>query len=176
MGQEKIPYDEGRGYSLWLMPDPLSPNKLGHIIKKLSQTYASPAFKPHMTLLGSIQMDKNEVIRRTSILSGKMRKMRVHALRASEGPSYFKSIFIEMEPAKELSRYYSVACEIFSIRAGKFNPHISLLYGRLAAREREKAINLIDYRTRLISFNRLCAFNTSGKVESWKKIASFALK
>ena len=176
MSQEKIPYDEGMGYSIWLMPDPLSSNKLGHIIKKLSRTYASPSFKPHMTLLGSIQMDKSEVINRASMLSDKMRKMRVHAPRISEGPSYFKSVFIEVEHAKELSRCYSAACEIFSIRAGKFNPHISLLYGRLAIREREKAINLIGYRTHLISFNRLCAFNTSGKVESWKRIASFALK
>ena len=176
MNPEKIPYNEGRGYSLWLMPDQLQSNKLERIIKKLSRTYGSHAFKPHMTLLGSIQMDKREVIKRASTLSGKMKKMRVHALRASEGPLYFKSVFIEAELDRGLSRYYSAACEIFSIRTGKLNPHISLLYGRLNARERKKAINLIDYNDTLISFNRLCAFDTSGKVESWKRVASFALK
>ena len=100
----------------------------------------------------------------------------MHALRVSEGPLYFKSIFIEAELDTELYRHYCAACEIFSINAGKFNPHISLLYGKLNTREREKVIDTIDYKDTIIQFNRLCAFDTSGKVESWKKVASFALK
>lgn len=176
MSLEKIPYDEGRGYSLWLMPNPSQSNQIGRLIKKLSKTYASPVFKPHMTLLGSILMDKKEIIARATMLSGKIKAMNIDALRLSEGPLYFKSLFIEMNRDPNLSKYYSATCKIFSQHAGKFNPHISLLYGRLGASERKRAIKLVGYKAHRITFNKLCVFDTSGKVKSWKKVASFPLK
>lgn len=62
-----------KGYSLWLMPQGQTYERLNTIIKNLHKDYLKPQFLPHVTLLEELGLSREEMIDKTSRLAERLK-------------------------------------------------------------------------------------------------------
>ena len=86
-----------KGFSLWLMPSGDLYEALAHTILRLSRVYQTPAFEPHVTLLGELTEPETEVLSKTQHLASLIRPCEIRLSRADYLSDYFRCLFLRVE-------------------------------------------------------------------------------
>lgn len=170
-------------YSLWLVSEPEV--KASGILQKLlvdiATVYGTPAFKPHVTLLGSIQGSRCDLIDHTKNLASQLHPLKVKLGTVGTGGNYFKTLFLEVKKTGSLLRANALAKETFRVvKQGKYLPHCSLVYGDLNETQiaylRQQLLQL-QHLTSNGSFlaKRIELWRAKGKVENWYLVETFPL-
>jgi 2'-5' RNA ligase len=168
----------GQKYSLWFMPEGEVCNRLTQIIHRLSIRYEAPEFPPHVTLLGSCVGERDEMIRRSSLVAAALRPFTIRLGKIDFRDEYFRCLFLHAGPMETLWNAYQVACRKFD-RPPKhdFMPHLSLAYGSIPQSMKEEFV--ADMRTGLddqFRVRRIHLYQTHGAVQDWRLVESFGLK
>lgn len=159
-------------YSLWFEPSGDIAYKLQERIKKLSDEYDTPVFSPHVTLLGSINSSKTESVSLTNTLASSLHPFELELTKAGYRDSFYQSLFIHVDQTSQLAEIRHRACRLFGTgREEKYMPHLSLLYGDLSQKEKERILNLVG-REFYIRFRvkNLVLMKTDGNPDQWKRI------
>jgi hypothetical protein len=163
-------------HSIWLMPNEADGVLLSGIVSGLSQRFGSPLFTPHLTVRGDSDRPLAELA--AAIIQA-----------ASEVPAFAEAVSgIETSEAFFRSFYarFSIAPPLAALKqmldgqaSEAFMPHVSLLYGAVAAGPKAEAAAEISklLTGRPIRFDRLCVV-TSGQdvaIDQWRIVATATL-
>jgi len=159
-------------YALWLVPEASAEERLISVIEDLSDRYGCPRFLPHATILGGLGGTEQELIEKVDSLAGELQAIDVTATGLAMEPYYFTSFYLKLEPSAALLLSYQKATQVFTAKAGNFNPHVSLLYGSVP---RQEKINIgAEIHSRVpgaFRLDRLYLVQITLAVPNWKVIS-----
>ncbi len=159
-------------YSLWLQPSGDIAYRLKERINAMSQQYGTPSFAPHITLLGGLKSSETELISLTNTLVSSLSPFEVTLKETGYSDRFYQSLFLRAEKSSVLEGVRKRACRLFDISdAEDYHPHLSLLYGDLSQKEKERILNVMG-RAFYIRFpvKSIVLMQTEGSPEQWKKI------
>jgi 2'-5' RNA ligase len=165
-------------YSLWLEPSGNIAYKLQERIKKLSKEHGTPVFPPHVTLLGTLYSSETELVPLAKTLVSSVAPFELRLTKAGYLNTFYRSLFIHVEENNTLTELRKNACRLFDCGGQEeYMPHLSLLYGDLTQKEKEKILNMIG-REFFIEFpvKSLVLMQTNGKPSEWRKIHTAVFK
>jgi hypothetical protein len=170
---------QAHGHSLWLVPRGAAATRLATIIEDLSHAYRTPSFPPHVTLLARVTQPAHEVVLRTrSMVSAeKLRRFQLRLGSLDTTRAYFRSLFIRADPSTALLTTHTRASTWFGVaQTEEFLPHLSLLYGELADKDKRSIIARLDrdYPAGYIA-REIAIYATEGAPENWRLVESVAL-
>ena len=162
---------------MWLMPTGAVYDKFSQLISQLAEQYSSPTFPPHVTLVGSIEADEEEIINKTQEVATLLHPYTIKLMNVDYTDYYYRSLFVRVEPAVEVLEAYEKAREIFpGPQEAGYMPHFSLLYGNFSREIKEQIIKKIGDRfTDEFEVSSLHLYLTHGDVSQWHKISDFPL-
>jgi len=121
-------------FSLWLIPDYSTKQHaaLRSIIDRVSRVFNTPAFDPHVTLLGGIEQTREVVLRRAKQFADKQRPFEIFLGDIGSKANPMQIFFSEVKKTEELADA-RVACSDIMIGTRNYQhfPHLSLAYGDL---------------------------------------------
>lgn len=164
-------------YALWLAPDDSSSQQLQAVIEQLASTYAGPIFPPHLTLLGWVQGDEQELSDKVQSLASRLAPINGKVTGFAGAPYYFRCFFAPLESSSELRQAVSDAAQEFDTSAGSnYLAHISLLYGQLDREEKKRIPSQIGEKVPVrFLLNKLQLIRMSVSVPGWTTVAEFPL-
>lgn len=164
-------------YTLWLIPDNNTYQKLSKLIVGLSTLHQTPQFEPHVTLLGGITDDKKTAIKKTKELAQKLSPISASLTRIEFLEIYYKCLFFCTNDSAYLMAAHQQAYDFFQhTHIHPFIPHISFLYGSLPIFQKQTIISqlgdsfFMDFRMQKIRLVK-----TQRTPEYWELIAEFEL-
>ena len=164
-------------YSLWLMPPLHIHRRLKQIILRLSRGLCSPAFEPHVTLLGRLNGTETELVSNTRLLASRLNPIVIQFEQVDYLKEYFRCLFIRVAWSSELLDAYRTAVEVFGTDPqSEFMPHLSLVYADLKEEAKIKVIR--DTGTSFqdcFQVQNIHLYSTSGSPENWYRVCQFAL-
>lgn len=158
-------------YSLWLEPSGQIAYKLQERIRKLSKENGTPLFSPHVTLLGGVQSSETEMIPLANTLASYVEPFELELTKAGYLDTFYQSLFIHVKETNQLKKLRKNACRLFDIEDDGYMPHLSLLYGDLSQKQKEKILNIIG-REFYIRFpvKKMVLMRTGNKPDKWEKV------
>lgn len=164
-------------YSLWLLLPREAQERVQALIARLSARLGTPAFEPHITLLGSLTGTEEDLRRRTRALAGTIESFEVRLLEAAWLDEYYRCLFVEVAPSRALQDAHEAAKRQFDRRLdADFYPHLSLVYGELEEKEKEQILDDIGrYFDESIRIEELALYDTSGPPPVWRCIERVGL-
>jgi 2'-5' RNA ligase len=164
-------------FSLWLMPPNDMSRRLKRFILGLSKRFASPAFEPHVTLLGRLEGTETELRSNASILASRLKPVLIQLEEVGYLDEYFRCLFIRVAQSRSLLDAYQTAVDIFGAdKQSRFMPHLSLVYADLNNDVKLRIIQDIgtSFQDRF-QVRSLHLYSTTGSPERWYCIGQFAL-
>ncbi len=126
---------------MWIAPSGKVHDDLKGLILNLSRRYGTVDFEPHVTLIGGLEGNEQELAAKSEELA-RTAPFRVRLLPNPEhSDEYFKCVFLRCEKTPELAELNRMAVSLFGRADGpEFAPHLSLVYGRLGPTAREEIV------------------------------------
>jgi 2'-5' RNA ligase len=167
----------GQRYSLWLMPEGLARRRLEQLLRELSARYRGPEFLPHVTLLGSCVGERDEMIRRSSLVANLLTPFTIRLGKIDFRDEYFRCLFVHAGPLVPMRNAYHGACRKFNRTPDPdFMPHLSLLYGNFPQALKEEAMAELGPRLNVqFKVRNLYLFQTHGEVRNWHEVVRFPI-
>jgi len=164
-------------FSLWLMPPKDASRHLKRCILHLSKRFASPAFEPHVTLLGRLEGTESELRSKALILASRLTPIVIQSEEVGYLNEYFRCLFVRVVRSRSLIQAYRTAVETFGTdRLLRFMPHLSLVYADLNTDAKLSAIQEIgaSFHFRFQARN-IHLYSTMGPPEKWYCKGRFGL-
>ena len=165
-------------YSLWLMPKGEARQRLSEAILDLSGKYSTPAFEPHVTLAGSIVGPAREVESKMKDLARRIPPFTVRLTTVDGLEEYFRCLFVRVAQTHPIMSANAAAREIFRLpRRPAFMPHLSLLYGSLPSKEKERIIASLGRQFELeFRAATLQLYLIKREPAAWQRVATCGLR
>lgn len=161
------------GYSLWLCPEENVLPRIRRWMSSLESTFDSPAFEPHITILGEIENAPETLIRFASRMAEVLLPCEVNFKKITYSSDYFRALALEAALPGSILQARSLLCAEIGKTDLPYNPHLSLLYGEFSENEKKAAFETLHLRLPLaLSFGKLKVVKTEGEVSSWKSLAT----
>lgn len=125
--------------ALWLRPTGPVLERLQELIRRLTARFGGAWPKPHVSLLSGIELMNEGAEQRLAELAARMRTLQVKLGKLEGRNEHWRCFYAVVEPSPELIAAHEAACEVFEIHPSEpFEPHLSLLYGRIDAPTKER--------------------------------------
>jgi 2'-5' RNA ligase len=164
-------------YSLWLMPEDEVYTKLISTIRQLSKPYGTPEFEPHVTVIGTMTGQQQDLTEKMTSLASEVKSFEVKLMDLDYLNEYFRCLFIRIEQSAAVMGANTKARTIFDqSRSADYMPHLSLMYGDIDTAVKKAVITTIGSDLRCtFPVNNIHLYSTSGAPERWFKIQSVHL-
>jgi 2'-5' RNA ligase len=168
---------QGRGMSLWLVPEGTAREGLAALIAELASRFGSEVFEPHVTLLAGIERSSTEVIACAATLAGWLEAPMLPLRPAECREDYFRRLFLPVAETLKLLTAHAQARALFEVADERpFEPHLSLVYGQVSSSELERVAREVASRVpSRLAVTRLDVMRTSGPVSTWCRLRSLPL-
>ncbi len=159
------------------MPEGSTRHRLSEILQELSRRYRGPEFPPHVTLVGSIRGDRDELIEKSRRVSAVLEPMTLRLGNIGMMREYFRDLFIHAGPLDLLRKSHVAASKILVCPADPdFMPHLSLLYGSHSQSLKEKITDEIGAKLPgQFKVRNLRLYATEGEVATWHEVTKFSI-
>ena len=118
--------------------------KLAHIIEDLAEKCGSYAFEPHVTLLGDVPGNEEEIIARAGKIAAKAKPFDVELTSVDYTDKESMCLFARAGKSRQLDGLHRAACAAFGKPSDRgYTPHLSLLYGKYPNSIKEEIIGEI---------------------------------
>jgi hypothetical protein len=168
----------GRGISIWLSPAEKEAGPLRQFIRDLARDLGTPAFEPHVTLLPGLRGSAEAIVRTAGqLLTADLETLRVTLGPARPGLPPFRCLYLPVVLTFRLVHAHAVSRQAFTPGAeGAFEPHLSLVYGRLSDERSSRLAQEIAGRAPdQVRLEALEVVRTEGPVAAWRSLARFEL-
>lgn len=161
-------------YSLWLEPSEDFASEFQERINELSQLHGTPAFSPHVTLVGGVTTSEKEAVSATKELASSLKPFELELTKADYLDRFYQSLFVHVAETDQLLNLRKKALHFFNISdAGEYMPHMSLLYGDLSQSRKGKILDRIGRDFHIpFTVKKMTLVKTDGKPDEWKRIHS----
>jgi len=165
----------------WLIPSEPARSFFQRIINDLAHRYDAPVFEPHVTI--HVAADRADAAKNALGNAARECKLiRLTPLRIDQSDEFIKTLFVQFAMSAELQKTNEIIRQASDDSSQyELNPHLSLLYEKLAAatrRELAASINvpLFEVTFDAIKAGRCVSPTESGaNVESWHVVAAASL-
>jgi len=164
--------------SLWLMPEGETHERLLSLIAGLARRFSTPPFPPHVTLLpGLLGPTEGDVLARSRSLAAALEPLEIGLAGVGGRDEPFRCLFAPAVLDPPLRAAHAAAARAFDRDPDPaFFPHLSLVYGTLAAAtKRAVAAEVGPLVAASFRAGRLHVWRTDGPVGEWREIGAFAL-
>ena len=155
-------------YSIWLILEQDSRARYRDLIIRLSRKLKTPAFDPHCTLYGRLNLDIDKIKPIVSDLVSTKDQFSTSIKRLKTGKTKWKSLYLPLDNNENLSYLYGTCKNKFSYaRRYTFDPHISLAYGVFdpeTVHYATKNITIPEY----LAFSGIAVVKTGNDISSWE--------
>lgn len=178
IGRSPMETLSGRGVSIWLVPEEEEAASLRLLIQGLAERLGTPAFEPHVTLLPGLRGPAEEIAHTASqLLAADLEAMTVPLGPVTASPQPFRCLYLPVSPTFRLIHAHAVVRSAFAPRdQGPFEPHLSLVYGRLGDEEKRQVSSEIGAsappKLRLWTLE---VVRTEGSVAMWQRVSRLPL-
>jgi 2'-5' RNA ligase len=175
--------NNAHAYSIWLKPTGEVRAELAGIISRLSREYSTPlfephpVFEPHVTLIGALTGQEENLIAQTRQLAGQLRPFVVQLGDLGCLDEFYRCLFIHVQETEPVMKANAQARKVFHRESDdKYMPHLSLLYGNLPPAVKEEIMTQIGRSFhRSFPVDRIHLMSTQGDTEDWYLLGEFAL-
>lgn len=120
--------------ALWLRPTGPVLERLQELIRRLTARFGGAWPKPHVALLSGIELMSEGAEARLAQLAGRLKPIPVRLGTLEGRNEHWRCFYASVEDSPELIAAHEAAREVFEIQPTEpFEPHLSLLYGRIDA-------------------------------------------
>jgi 2'-5' RNA ligase len=120
--------------ALWLRPTGPLLERLQEIIRRLTARFGGAWPKPHVSILSGIELSRAGAGERLAELAARLRPIPIRLGKLEGRNEHFRCFYAAVDLCPELEEAYRAAQEVFGVHPTEpFEPHLSLLYGRLDA-------------------------------------------
>lgn len=162
------------GYSIWITADGKNQKLLEETVATLAKNHGCPLFEPHMTLLGPIKEEKEEVIKKTKKLAKTRNSFELEVGEIDYSSTYFQCVFARVKTNQHLIKLRMNAQEIFEINS-YFMPHISLFYGDVPPHLRAEIAKEVDLPKIKFTAKKLIITPALEDPDKWEHLAEIDL-
>lgn len=162
------------GYSIWIPIEGKHKKVLERIVAELAGNYGCPLFEPHLTLLGPIDEEKDEVIKKTKELATLHDPFELEIEKVDYSTTYFQCVFARIKTNQHLINFRMKAQEMFGIDKF-FMPHISLFYGNVPTPTRAKIVRELDLPEIAFTAEKLIITPAVEDPDKWERLAEISL-
>lgn len=165
-------------FALFLMPSSNSQisSTLKRTLSKLSKTYNTPYFEPHVTLIW-MNCSKKEAIQKTAKLASTIKPYTIELENTDYLDKYYQSLFVKVRKTPEVLDANLHARKIFGQETNpKYMPHLSLIYGNFSEERKTAIIKKIAKPSGSFLVQEIQLFSIAGEVKDWHRIKVFHLK
>lgn len=158
-----------RAFSLWLMPTGAVYQEFSRLISQLAKENSSIEFQPHITLVGNVEAQEEEMIMKTREVAALIHPYPVKLMDIDYTDYYYRALYLNVKPSSEVLTAYQVARKIFPDASGTgYMPHLSLLYGDFPIKVKEQIIRKIGNNfTNEFEANTLYLYLTEAAARNW---------
>lgn len=164
--------NQSHGYSLWLIPKSAAYYELELTIRNLAESYQSPIFPPHLTLISGMECsDLAQLTEKTQLLSRSQRPFCCPIERIEFSNQFFQCVYLKIFPTEDLRGLRTQSLSYFETRDSLFYPHLSLIYGNLTEQTKTAICRKFEKKfPSEIEFASLALFHTDGPPENWRMV------
>lgn len=164
---------QGVGISLWLVPEGSARDRLARVIDRLAASLGTVPFPPHVTLLAGLARPEEEVLAAAAVLASSLVRFSVRLGGVDGSDAFFRCLFLRAERTEALVSAHAAASRAFSRDPDPgFDPHLSLVYGRLGSDVRAGLTDEIGLVAgAAFDADRLHVWRTVGPVREWRPLA-----
>ena len=165
------------GVSLWLIPSGAIRHELRERIEALARRFATPAFEPHVTLVGGVSVSEALAREAAASVARGTRAFPLLFVSTAHSEDYFRCIVLEADLSSTLAAAHKAALTALGVTsAPPFHPHLSLVYGSLLANTRTTVCaELASLCPLSCDAGSIEVAETDGAVESWRTVQSISL-
>ena len=164
-------------FSIWMIPDGQAFYDLDRLIKNLNERFATPRFQPHVTLIGKLKGQKDELVEKCREVIADVEPFSLYLESISYRNNIYRSLFANVVKTTQLVNLRKRAERVFAVEGEEYHPHLSLMYNFFVSHLKEKIIRDLGYSLNLsFSVDKIHLFFTSGDPTNWYKIGDFILQ
>ena len=116
-------------HSVWLRFAPPVESSLGNYVKELASARQSPAFVPHITLLGDLKGPPAATLNQCQRVIATLAPVTATFTALERGDAFFMSLYFAVSlPAHVVKLRRDISAGL-QVRPPRFDPHVSLAYG-----------------------------------------------
>lgn len=163
-------------YYFWLMPQKETYDKFQKIIHDLGQTYDTPTFEPHVTLVSGLNKNETHLIEKiNAFVQGK------HSLSVvPEGIDYAQgmltALYLKIHNTPAIDQLNAQAREdLQPLDQDPYHPHLSLLYGDIMDYEKKRIVTELNLSFKTITLDKLKLVKGHSDVTQWCVIKEWPL-
>ena len=162
-------------FGIFLIPKQFQYKKYTKLINSLSKEYKSLDFDAHLTLIGSVKADKNELIDSVKYIAKNYKKINVKILGLNFSNTFYKCVFAQIEMNSQLlTLFNALKIKLKYKNENAFFPHMSLVYGDFSPEERENIARKIVVGKNL-ELDKLVIVKSGPVPSDWDRIVEFEL-
>lgn len=163
--------------SVWLVPSADQDTTLSQRIADIAARTGRPAFAPHATVLGDLEIGAAPLSAMLKDLQASLpvQHLPVTAIRAE--PLFFKSLYLDLPQSLTLSRFREALAQRLALGPPPFAPHLSMAYGVLGPQDRDEIDGLGDLIGMSLALGRLQLVHSNQALapSDWRVLEEFAL-
>jgi 2'-5' RNA ligase len=160
------------GYSVWAMPGGAAFDELSALIRRFAEIASTPAFLPHVTLLGNVHGDEDDLISRTQQIASELQPYEISYSHLGRSSEYYRCLFANVRKTASVAHAYEIAR--YHIRysvCAEYGPHLSLMYGNPEERQKLNSADKVGIEEMpRFWVKSLHLFVTSGPVALWRPV------
>src|SRR3989338_2326241 len=162
-------------YSIWVIPPQPIFNEVSKVINDLSVEYKCPVFKPHMTVLGSIDRKLSDIRKAVETVANDTERLSLSLGPVSFSTTYFQSVRVRVNSTAQLTQLNLDIKKLLDIENNVFMPHISLMYGNHDMKIREKIAEKIKLQSSSFVADKIVIVPEKSEPEEWEPIVTILL-
>lgn len=163
-------------YTIWTAPSEPLYSQLQGIIDDLGAKYNAPHFPPHMTILGSVEAELEDVKHKVEKVAKKFVPFEVILGPVSFSTTFFQSVFVRVNSNASLLQLNLDLKQKLDKENNVFMPHISLMYGDHDMETREKITHDLIVPQAHFMIDELQIIPETTEPNTWKPAATIRLK
>lgn len=159
-------------YSVWIIPPQPIFNEVSKVISDLSVEYKGPVFKPHITILGSIDRELDDIQKAVETVANDTEKLTLSLGPISFSTTYFQSVLVRINSTAQLMQLNLDIKKLLDIENNVFMPHISLMYGNHDMKTREKIAEKINLQSSSFIANEIVIIPEKSDPKEWEPVVT----
>ena len=165
-------------FGFWLLPPKEVQAEYKKVIDKYSGRLKTPSFEPHITILGTVKGDREEIIGKVEKIALNISPIEIMISDITISTTYHQCVFARIKPTPSLlDAHLDLKDVLDSTTKGMYVPHMSLIYGDISLKEKNEIAEEIQLTTSNFQADRLCVVNTDDlDPKTWTHVAEFELR
>lgn len=158
------------GYSLWLMPNSDVYDFYQSLIERIAVHCHTSPFSPHITLLGTIDLEEKKVLQITEWIAALHASLNISLEDSGYEDVFFRSFYLKARRSDSLLALRATATMLFEREERQFYmPHMSLLYSDWSQEQKQELV--LPELIRTFSVSGISVYRTEGNdARNWEKV------